>query len=836
MTSSNSGTSPSASEVTASALPTSASKSASVPLWLPPLFYLILSLVFLYRSIFTGSVFLPADLLLHAAPFTGTSMAAGHVAGQWNPLRWDGIAQFYPWRHFAAQAIHSGTLPLWNPYQLSGTPFVANSQSAPFYPGNFLFYVMPVMRAFAFSAVFHLTLAGWFTYLLARRLKCSEAASLFAGTAFAFSAWQVCWLQLPSFLATSCWIPLALAIIHALVASHKKRARLMAGLALSVGMMLLAGHLQIAFYGLLAAGFWTAALIINSVRNKNTGALPAVTLAIVAGFVGGGLLAAPQLLPAVELSKISHRVSKPSAEGYALYTGYALPRAGLVQLALPGFFGGDTDPENKYWGFYTQHVGDTDIAIRHNAAETAVYVGIVTLLLGLYGVFAAALPGGNVNRFRTLFFGLLAVVALLLALGTPLNYLTYFGIPGFSQSGSPARVLVLWALTWAMLGAFGVDALGQTHRSDERVRIAAIASFFLLTALGLSSVATALSVQLPGFKPLVPMLGEALTRAQEDAVRLVVIVCASFQLMLPGVRKKLSAGPAIRPVSIGGIALLLAVIDLFAAGMRINPVSSPEVVYPVTPGIAYLQKNTGHERIMPVNLHWSLYSGPKSVLPPNAGMVYGLRDVQGYDSLMPGAYKAWANRFTIADSRPGAQGRRDSSPVEVANMIFFQDPNSADVPETAALFAITPNAESWNPDPGQSPSGQHVGEAQDAGMEIYRLPGKPRAEMLNGSANWVEDGLNRVTLATMADTGGTLLLRDQRYPGWRAYIDTFASSVPIQGDSSNPAMRKVSVGPGKHTVYFRFEPASATLGIYLALACLAGCTGIFIGTRKQPSP
>ncbi len=830
MTSSNAGNTPSVPEESSSTHPLTNKSFRPLPFWLPPVFYLFLSVIFLYRSVFTGNVFLPGDLLLHAAPFGGS--AAGHIAGQWNPLRWDGIAQFFPWRHFAARAIHSGTLPLWNPYQLSGTPFVANSQSAPFYPGNFLFYVMPVMRAFAYSAIFHLTLAGWFTYLLARRLNCSEAASLFAGTAFAFSAWQVCWLQLPSFLATSCWIPLTLAIIHAVFTTHQKRVRQTACLALSVGMMLLAGHLQIAFYGFLASALWAAALLVKCLRNKNSVALPAVTLAIVAGFAGGGLLAAPQLLPAIELSKISHRVSKPSAEGYALYTGYALPRAGLVQLALPGFFGGDTDPENKYWGFYTQHVGDTDIAIRHNAAETAVYVGIVTLLLGLYGVFAAAMPGGNTSRFRALFFSVLAVIALLLALGTPLNYITYFGIPGFSQSGSPARVLVLWSLAWALLGAFGVDALGATHRSDERVRIAAIAGFFLLAALGLSSVATALSVQLPGFKPLVPMLGDALARAQEDAVRLVVIVCVSFQLMLPGVRKRLYAGPGFRPISIGGLALLLVTIDLFAAGIRINPVSSPEVIYPVTPGITYLQKNAGHERVMPVNLHWSLYSGPKSVLPPNAGMVYGLRDVQGYDSLMPGAYKAWANRFTIADSRPGAQGRRDSSPVEVANMIFFEDPNSVDVPETAALFALTPPAESWNPDAGQSPTGQHVGEAQDSGMEVYRLPGKPRAELVNGTASWMEDGLNRITLATAADAATTLLLRDQRYPGWRAYIDTFATSVPIEGDRTNPAMRKIGVGAGKHTVYFRFEPASVTLGIYLALACLASCIGIFAGTRK----
>ena len=46
---------------------------------------------------------------------------------------------------------------------------------------------------------------------------------------------------------------------------------------------------------------------------------------------------------------------------------------------------------------------------------------------------------------------------MLFALGTPLNLLTYFGIPGFSQSGSPARDLVLWTLCLAVLAAYGLE-------------------------------------------------------------------------------------------------------------------------------------------------------------------------------------------------------------------------------------------------------------------------------------------------------------------------------------------------------------------------------------------
>ena len=176
-----------------------------MPPWCPPLFFLLLACVLLWKTVFAGEVFLPAGMLGHVSPWRESELFANKPP--WNPLRWDGIAQFYPWRLFAADTLRSGYLPLWNPYQFCGTPFVANSQSAVFYPPNLLFTVLPTMRAFGVSAILHLAMAGWFTYLLLRRLNCSEIAALLGGVVFAFSGWQIAWLQLPTFLATSCWIP-----------------------------------------------------------------------------------------------------------------------------------------------------------------------------------------------------------------------------------------------------------------------------------------------------------------------------------------------------------------------------------------------------------------------------------------------------------------------------------------------------------------------------------------------------------------------------------------------------------------------------------------------------
>src|SRR5262245_7952563 len=61
----------------------------------------------------------------------------------YGPDNGDLVTQIYPWRMLAAESIRKGQWPLWNPRILSGTPFVANSQSAVFYPMNYLFYFLP---------------------------------------------------------------------------------------------------------------------------------------------------------------------------------------------------------------------------------------------------------------------------------------------------------------------------------------------------------------------------------------------------------------------------------------------------------------------------------------------------------------------------------------------------------------------------------------------------------------------------------------------------------------------------------------------------------------------
>jgi hypothetical protein len=829
-----------------------------LPPWLPPGFYLLLALLFLWRSTFTGDVFLPALMLGSIAPWT--AHPAGEGAPPWNPLRWDGIAQFYPWRHFAAQTVHAGTLPLWNPYQFCGTPFVANSQSAVLYPGNLLFYLLPTAPAFNASALLHLTLCGWFTYLLLRRLRCADMAALLGGVVYTYSAWQIAWLQLPTFLATSCWFPLLLCQVHALLRSPNAQAReegrgkreetptlppnaqrptpnaSFCSLALVVGMILLAGHLQIAFYGLLAGSLWAVALLTVRWREEGVSSAARGLGACIGGLLLGGMLAAPQLLPTLELSRVSHRVGKPTPEGYRAYTDYALPLTGLWTLTLPEAFGNDTDSGNPYWGYYTK-AGDngTVFAVRHNTAETAAYIGIVPLLLGILALVRAlrrpgktATEGENTEERsgyrdrRVLFFGGFALGTLLLALGTPLNALFYFGVPGFGESGSPARSLVLWSLAWSALSAFGLNTL-LCRPPTRQETVTTLAALGVVFVLGLALTARALLNVPPGLSVVPPSLSELFGRVGLGWIRLGVAVAGGAALLLlsreKGRGKREEGREKTASNTAVPIALALVIADLFLVGISVNPTAPPDAVYPQTPGLKWVQAHIGHERIFPVNQRWSLYTTPPAVLPPNAAMVYGLRDVQGYDSLFTGQYKAFANQF----ARPGRMGIVDSSPPEVGNILFFQNPNTPGVPATAALYALTPSVTSTAFVPEAAPAGQPVYDAENE-MAVFALPHpRPRAELIlpTGTApvTWNQDDPTRVTLTVDAPSTGSLTLSDQFYPGWHATLNDHP--VPITRQPDTPIFRAVAVPPGHHVVAFRYEPASFRVGLYLA--CLSCC-------------
>ena len=740
--------------------------STSRTLW-PILVFFLLSCLFLWR-IFAGEVFVPAELLRHVAPWS--AQYSEQERPPWNPLMYDSVGQFYPWRKFASESMRSGTIPLWNPYQFCGTPFIANSQSAVLYPGNLLFYLLPVAHAAGWTVILHLTLAAAFMWLLVRALGAPPAAAALSGVAFAFSTWQVSWLHLPTFLATSCWLPLVMLLVMRLFERpcvHKA-----AGLGFAIGMTLLAGHLQIAFYVLLAAVTFTIWLAAQRIRRE--GQIAKAIGCIGCAFVLGGMISAPQLLPTLELSRYSHRAGAATESGFQAYRDYAVSGESLALMVFPEIFGNPSNPRNPYFG---TSAGE----IPFNYAENALYAGSFTLLLALF-----ALLGRAESNLRA-YFAFLAALALLMALGTWVSRALYFSIPGFASSGSPGRALVLFAFATSALAGIGCAALLDRAKQLGSRDAAAVILFAALAGL-LYAIGIAGAGKMGGDPSVV--------RAAAVTPQLGILALAVLAfLFLPRFRERARWS--------GAIPVALVTIDLFANGIHYNPTAKADEVYPLTKEIQAL-KQAGHDRILPVNSNWS-FGGPAAVLPPNGAAVFGLRDVQGYDSLFPGQYKAFLNR-TLG---------QDASPPEVGNMVFAKraDLGLANLTGARFLVAIDPSG----------PRIQDLFQLEDHGVRAKMTP--------QGRIEWREDGPTRVKLTVQSDEGGALRLADQFYPGWTAAVDGKPADI-LRADG---IFRRVAVPPGRHTVAFQYLPAGFRAGLYLLLASVL-LGGVFLGmsfTRKK---
>jgi hypothetical protein len=86
---------------------------------------------------------------------------------------------------------------------------------------------------------------------------------------------------------------------------------------------------------------------------------------------------------------------------------------------------------------------------------------------------------------------------------------------------------------------------------------------------------------------------------------------------------------------------------------------------------------------------------------------------------------------------------------------------------------------------------------------------------------------NRTRVRVKTDRDSYLVLSDQVYPGWHAYIDSKKTDIFV----ANGFTRAVSLPPGEHLVEFKYEPESLALGCILC--SLAGVLALYNFLREQ---
>lgn len=365
--------------------------------------FVLLTGVFFYQTILYQKLPVPSDTLVGLYHPWRDLYADRYPRGIpfKNFLITDPVRQQIPWRKVVVDAWKEGRWPRWNPYAFAGVPLDGNIQTAPFYPLNILFFLFEFSTAWTMLIMLQPFLAGVFMYSYLRTLKLSEASRFVGAVAWAFGGFSVSWLTWGTMMQTAAWLPLML------VAIDKNKLAL---LGLAVVMTILAGHMQIALYTLLAA---VSYLLWRKKFTKQ----------VVFVFVAALIITSVQWLPFIRSLMESGRVA---AEGWK-QAGWFLPWQHLAQFIAPDFFGNPATM--NYWGVW-------------NYGEFIGFIGVIPLILAL-----SAFRSSKIATFFTWVAGL----SLFFMLPHPLSRLP---LPL-----QPTRLMVLVDFSLAVLAAYGLDAL-----------------------------------------------------------------------------------------------------------------------------------------------------------------------------------------------------------------------------------------------------------------------------------------------------------------------------------------------------------------------------------------
>lgn len=153
---------------------------------------IVFIILFVFFAVGSKYILFPSDIANYLPGFTLSGWQKVH-----NSLLADPYFQFEPWRIFAKSRLLVGKIPLWDPYNAGGVPFLANPQTAIFYPLNFFYYFLPINLSLNLIPFLKITLMMFFSYLYFRRVEVSKKSAALGSLLCAFAGFPVLWLLWP---------------------------------------------------------------------------------------------------------------------------------------------------------------------------------------------------------------------------------------------------------------------------------------------------------------------------------------------------------------------------------------------------------------------------------------------------------------------------------------------------------------------------------------------------------------------------------------------------------------------------------------------------------------
>ena len=770
------------------------------PFWLLAIGVFALLSLGIYFPVFTGKVPFPVDKVMQFPPWADFPKSENWaITADIGDL----VTSFFPFRAFASEAIRQRTLPLWNPYLLGGTPFLANAQSALFYPLNAFFYVMPLLAAWTLSFILRTFLAGIFMTLFVRSIGGSKTGSILSGILFAACGFMSAW-QGQAIADAAIWLPLTLYAVHWLHRDFSYRAIALTGF--SFAMPVLAGHPETAGHLTLAGSFYALALWIWPAAPEAR----AFNLRFPVSFAAAGLLAmglaSVQMIPVLEWIG---KTTRSTAERWP------------------------TLPTRDALAFVSRDILRSPNSAGIPIPEGAAYAGMMSLL-------AASLAPFHKEKRQVVFLTVLTFLAAAIAYSIePVRWLST-QMP-LLQSLKNGRLILVASFGICALAGLGVSTLEQQDTALSRKR----SLWLLLTAAFLFSFFLYYALQ-----QRTEMRVEFFRRPSFSRALLLLSVIPLAWRLSGGLRGRMF------PIVVCGIAGF----DLATFSYGSTGFAAPGEIFPPAPVFDFLAKNTAPDRFRVMRMSDTLPKNANMVydIPSADGYEIILQVPKFFWSEL-----SENNQDSINLTQEGVLALKDRR-LDMMNVkylvhnpsypgysrfeaderfsVVFKTPGIAVLENKSVLpraMAVPATGVEVVPDVNQQ-----LARLRNPSFDPERsviLSGLPRQGVNRGESTGLpvdtevritESGINHLVLKTATPQPAILVLSQTYYPGWKATID--GNDVDVF--PANIALTGVALPAGSHEVRFVFQPMSFRIGALLTLMStmiLGGLLVAGLGTRRK---
>jgi hypothetical protein len=723
-----------------------------------------------------------------------------HQHGVATGLGWDTIDTHGPDLDFFASELRQGRFSLWNPYDKGGYPVFCDPVFDRYYPFNWPFGIYGA--AFGTSwwlvqikVLAHHVLGAALMHLFLRSRGLSVRAALGGGIGLIACA-PLLTHKASNILWPMMWVPLVwLAIDFALARPSWRR-----GVAVAAALLpcITAGSPPGLFYSALMIApyaIWRAATTLRDADRRTRASL--VQLAICVGVAAAVslLVVAVTVVPTQELVALGSRDRfAPPGRAFALALSLPLPAAAR--------------------GVFCRGAGLFEM-----------YMGVAVVTLSI----AALALRPRFDRGISIELVLTACVGVVLASGATGGVLPFLvdHVPGFAMLRVPGRYKLLAAWTLAASAGYGIAAL-EAAWGDRVLRKRAI-------AVAAAAVVLAVIFVVGWGHPDSPK-----ERPAWWSIPITVLVAA------------LIAGAVWLPRRFADAAVATLVLCALLDAPAFT------FVLPHAPPASDVRRTHADDdryiaRLDGARDRWRIYD--EFVLGERAGARLRLRDFRGYPALDPISLRRYIDVLDFAKQEPAIVTDFNVRWLLAKPHFRYGSSTSFVSPRNPAFedrgeFVY----EARHPAPlvqwygaieivARDKALAAVRKTEDADGIRRRAIVEPQdAALLPNAAALTEPGAREGTLDSYepdeirvsidAPRDGIVVLNEIMFPGWHVEVDGRAAT-PVR---ANYLLRAVAVGPGHHTITWRFEPRRwrVLVGCYV-LAMLIMIAAAVVPRRRSPS-